>query len=261
MRTLEDTGHAETAIGILQRRLEQVPTELERWKPVALELVTAVDLIRGGGMANHYWQQVAARLVADHFREITTAILDAHASRDNTSSWFIEHESGVAGVLLSCVKRNPHVAWQVLHHYLWPPDKALLFGIGFPSTVMDLLPADDILEWIAEVRGENASQRAATIARLTNVQHLAGETLAARVIGQYGDEPTVADAFFSRYVSGSWWGPASSHWSDLVNALNDVAGCTAFPKLRAWASATAHTISEMAEQEKQREEEQELIMR
>ena len=261
LRTLGNTGHAETAIGILQRRLEQVPTELERWKPVALELVTAVDLIRGGGMANHYWQQVAARLVADHFREITTAILDAHASRDKTSSWFIEHESGVADVLLSCVKRNPHVAWQVLHHYLWPPDKALLFGIGFPTTVMDLLPADDILEWISEVRGENASQRAATIARLTNVQHLAGETLAARVIGQYGDEPTVADAFFSRYVSGSWWGPASSHWSDLVNELNDVAGCTEFPKLRAWASATAHTISEMAEQEKQREEEQELIMR
>ena len=56
-------------------------------------------------------------------------------------------------------------------------------------------------------------------------------------------------------------GPASSHWSDLVNALNDVAGRTAFPKLRAWASATAHTIGEMAQREKQQEEEQELIMR
>ena len=261
LRTLEGTGHAETAIGILQRRLERVPTELECWKPVALELVTAVDLIRGGGMANHYWQEVAALLIDDHFREIATAILDAHANRDETSSWFIEHESAVSEVLLSCVERNPRVVWQVLLDHLWPPEKALLFSIGFPSTVMDLLPVDDILEWFAEVRGKNASQRAATIARLTNVRHLADETLAARVIGQYGDDPTVADAFFSRYVSGSWWGPASSHWSDLVNALNDVAGRTAFPKLRAWASATAHTIGEMAQREKQQEEEQELIMR
>ena len=261
LRTMADTGHAGTAISILQRRMEQVPAERERWKPFALDLVKRVDLIRSGGMANHYWQGVATVLVDDHFGELSAAIFEAHASRDKTKSWFMEHEQSVVDVLLACVKRDSGRVWKHLQHYLAHPDKAYFFAIGFPSTVMDLLPVDEVLAWVAELPIEKVSERVIPLTRMSNVGNLADDTLAARLLGQYGDDPMVADSFFSSYVSGSWWGPASSHWNELAEALRGVADRTALAKLRDWASASARKISEMAEQDQQREQEQELLAR
>ena len=261
LRAMTDTGHADTAISVLQRRMEQAPAERERWQPFALELVTAVDLIRHGGMPSHYWQQVATVLVDDYFEEISTAIFEAHASRDKNASWFMDTESAVAEVLLSCVKRDPCRGWKKLRDHLASPDQAYLFAIGFPNEVMDLMPVDDVLAWIAEVPVERVFERVAPLARMTSLGTLTDAGLAARLIGEYGDDRMVAEVFFSRYVSGSWWGPASSHWSESARALEDVAKRTALSKLREWASATARKINEMAEQEQQREEEQELLMR
>ena len=261
LRAMADTGHADTAISVLQRRMEQAHAEQERWQPFALELVTAVDLIRRGGMPNHYWQQVATVLVGDYFEEISAAIFEAHASRDKNASWFIDTESAVAEVLLSCVEQDPSRVWKKLRDYLSSPGEAYMFAIGFPNKVMDLLPVDDILAWIAELPTDKAAERAAPLARMSNMDSLSDDTLAARLIGEYGDNQIVSEVFFSRYASGSWWGPASSHWSDRAQALKEVADRTTLSKLRDWASATARTISEMATQEKQREEEQELLIR
>ena len=261
LRTMADTGHADTAISVLQRRIEQFPAEQDRWTPFALDLVTTIELIRGGGMANHYWQGVATMLVDDCFEEISAAIFEAHARRDKTKSWFMEHEQSVVDVLLACVKRGPSLAWKHLQHYLAQPGEAYFFAIGFPSTVMDLLPADEVLAWVAELPIAKAAERVAPLARMSNVGNLADETLAARLLGEYGDDQVVADLFYSNYVSGSWWGPASSHWSELAEALQGVADRTALAKLRDWASASARKIGEMAEQEQQREQEQELLLR
>ena len=261
LRAMADTGHAETAISILQRRMKEAPAEHKRWQRFALELVTNVDLIRCGGTPNHYWQKVASALVADHFEEIATAIFQAHSSRKTTESWFIDTESAVTDVLLCCVKQDPRRAWENLRDYLLPASESFLFAIGFPSKVMDLLPVDDILAWIAELPVEMAAERVAPLARMSNLHTLTDGTLAARLIGEYGDNQVVSEVFFSHYVSGSWWGPASSHWGELAKALNDVADRTTFSKLRGWASATARKIGEMSEQEQEREEEQELLIR
>ena len=261
LRTMAGTGHADTAVSILQRRIEQVPAEQERWKPFALELVTDVDLVRGDGMTNHYWQGVATVLVDDYFEEISAAIFEAHAHRDQTKSWFMEHESAVVEVLLACAKRDSGRVWKHLQHYLAQPGEAYFFAIGFPSVVMDLLPVDEVLAWVAELPIANVAERVAPLARMSNVGNLADDRLAARLLGEYGDDPMVADSFFSNYVSGSWWGPASSHWNELAEALRGVADRTAFAKLRDWALVSARKISEMAEQEQRREQEHELLLR
>ena len=261
LRTMADSGHADTAISILQRRIEQVPAEQGRWKPFALDLVTTIELNHGGGMANHYWRRIATMLVDDCFEEIAAAILEAHARRDKTKSWFMEHEQSVVDVLLACAERGPSRVWKHLQHYLAQPGEAYSFAIGFPSAVMDLLPVDEILAWVAELPASKVEERVAPLVRMSNVGNLADDTLAARLIGEYGDDPAVADTFFSNYVSGSWWGPASSHWNELAAALHGVAERTALAKLRDWASASARRINEMAEQEQQREQEQELLLR
>lgn len=261
LRKMADTGHADTAISVLQRRIEQVPAEQGRWKPFALDLVTTIELIHGGGMAHHYWQRVATMLVDDYFEEIAAAILEAHGSRDKTKRWFMKREQSVVDVLLACVERDPSRVWKHVQRYLAQPDRAYFFAIGFPSAVMDLLPADEILAWVAELPASKVEERVAPLVRMNNLGNLADDTLAARLLGEYGDAPAVADSFFSNYVSGSWWGPASSHWSELAEALYGVAERTALAKLRDWASASARKISEMAEQEQQREQEQELLLR
>ena len=261
LRTMADTGHADTAISVLQGRIEQVPAERGRWKQFALDLVATIELIRGGGTANHYWQGVATMLVDDCFEEIAAAILEAHARRDKTKSWFMEHEQPVVDVLLACVERDSSRVWKHVQRYLAQPDRAYFFAIGFPSAVMDLMPVDEILAWVAELPASKVEERVAPLVRMSNLGNLADDTLAARLLGEYGDAPAVADSFFSNYVSGSWWGPASSHWSELAEALYGVAERTALAKLRDWASASARKISEMAEQEQQREQEQELLLR
>ena len=261
LRTMADAGHADTAISVLQHRIEQVPAEQERWTPFALDLVTNVDLIRGGGVANHHWKGVAKLLVDDCFEEISEAIFEAHIRRDKTKSWFMERQSAVVDVLLACAKRGPGQVWKRLQRYLALPGEAYRFAIGFPSAVMDLMPVDEVLAWVAELPIAKAAERVAPLIRVSNMSSLADDTLAARLLGKYGDDPVVADSFFSNYVSGSWWGPTSAHWSDLAEALTHVADRTAFAKLRDWASAAARKISGMAEQAQEKEQEQELLLR
>lgn len=261
LRAMVDTGHAETAISILHRRMELLSTEDERWRQFALELVTDVDLIRSRGATNHYWKEVASTLVPDHFEDISTAIFDAHAGRDKTVGWFLEHQSSVIEVLLACIDQDPMCVWNKLCNYLSSPQSTWFFVVGFPNIVMDRFPVDVVLAWIADSPTGIESERAALIARLTNMGRLTDDGLAARIIGEYGDREIVADAFVSRYVSGTWWGTASSHWGDLAQALKGAASRTRLSKLRDWASTAARTVGEMAEQEQHREEERELLIR
>ena len=78
---MSETGHRAAAIGILANRLKSNSLEAEHWKPFALELVTAADLIRSSQMTNYYWNEVAKTLVAEHAGEIAAAIVREQADR------------------------------------------------------------------------------------------------------------------------------------------------------------------------------------
>ncbi len=252
LRAMTDTGHRETGIGLLEDRMKSNPAEVERWKALALELVTSAELIRSGGMAAHYWNEVAGMLIADHAIEIAEAIIREQADR-KSGTWFADH-SGAAAVLHACAKQDPGGVWRVTQPYLSSPAGAYAFSIGFPRGVLERAPPDDVVTWIA---GEPL-ERAAMIARLTSKDMSTDETLAARVLADYGDDDGVANAFFSEYVSGSWTGPASSHWTKLAEALDAIASRTKLPKLRRWAADSARSLRRMAERDHQREEEEAL---
>ena len=260
LRVMMNSGHRETAIGIMKLRMEHAADEIDRWKPLALELVTDLDLIRCREMPNHYWQRVAGMLVADYAGEIAAAILRAHAKRVGSPSWFLRFQRGVVTVLLACVKRDPNNVWKTLRCYLWPLDKALRFVIGFPTELIERLPRDEILAWIAEPPSTQAAQRAAVLARLTDKHALTDHSLAARIIARYGSDEMVDDAFFSHYVSGSA-GRLSSLWQDLTHEFDGIAGRTRLPRMREWAHKSAAALREMIDQQRQHEEEMELQLR
>ena len=261
LRVLADTGHRETAIGILQDRIRRAGGVVGRWKPLALKLATDPHLIRYQGMASHYWQKVAELLAADHPHELAAAIFRAHAQRDLSERWFLKHQHAMMEVLNTCIERAPLEVWKALQPHLWPLEDALLFVIGFPSEVVDRLPADEIVAWVAEPPAAQAAQRAALVARLTNKNMLSDHSLAARIIAKYGGEEVVDGVLFGQQVSGAGAGLRSSRWDELSQRLEAVASSTKLPRMRAWARKSAASLRKMIESERQYEEERELLLR
>lgn len=252
LRAMIETGHRETAIGILEHRMKANPAESELWKPLALELVTSSDLIRSAHMANYYWREVANFVVADHAMDIAVSIFREQADRES-GAWFGEH-SEAANILFACVEQDPPGVWKALQPYLSSPIDAYVFSIGFPPGLLERLPADEIMAWIAE----RPEERATALVRLAGKDILTDETLASRIMGAYGDNEQVASAFLSAYVSGTWSGPSSRHWDHLADSLQEIAKRTAMPKLSNWAIESAHSFRRMAKHDRQREEEEDL---
>lgn len=252
LRAMADTGHRETAIGILEHRMKANSAEVERWKPLALELVTASEIIRAGHMASYHWKEVANTIVADHPGEIAAAIFREQADRE-PGTWFAEH-SEAAEVLLACVEQDPSGVWQAMQPHLSSPTDAYMFSIEFPRGVLERMPSDDVGAWIAE----QSEERAALAARLVSKNMSTDKTLASRLLGEYGDNERVANEFFSQYISGTSSGSLSAHWDQLAESLEAVAGRTSLPKLRRWSTDAARSLRRMAERDHQREEEEDL---
>jgi len=129
-----------------------------------------------------------------------------------------------------------------------------MFSIGFPREVLDRAPAAEVIEWIRE----DPERRAAVVAHMASKDLSSDETLTARIISEFGHIEVVSNSFFSNFISGSWTGPASGHWAELAASLTRVAQHTALPKLRRWAQGAASSLEKMAEQDRRREQEEEL---
>ena len=261
LQAMAETGHRETVVSVLQRRLESPTSDLSRWQSLAMELVLDLSLIRCREMPNHYWYKLATILVPDHPRAISAAIFWAHAKRDRSDPWMLRYEKEVVKVLHSCVDHAPGEVWQELRPHLWPLSEAMLFVIGFPTTVLERLPMQCVMEWIAESPGEQAVQRAALLASLTNKKSLDDETIAAHIIAQYGSDETVGDAFMSHHIAGTFAGPGSFHFRELADSFSRIAKHTVLPGLRSWADRSASVLRSMANQEQQEEEEHALLLR
>ena len=108
---------------------------------------------------------------------------------------------------------------------------------------------------------EQAPQRAALLARLTDKHRLTDESLPARIIATYGTYETVDEAFFSHVVSGGGAGRLSTRWEDLKHELQHVATHTNLPGLRRWAHKSVVALDQMVSQLRQHEEEEALHVR
>jgi hypothetical protein len=256
LKAMIQTGHHETAITMLINRINSNPNELDHWKPLCLELVKTPDLIRSRQIANFYWKGAVRRLLSEHARDIAAAILNQHQNRDLGSPWLIAH-SGAEEALLACVKQDPAGVWLAIQSHLTPPHNAEMFSIGFPSDILAKLPRDDITTWIAQ----QPDDRAPIIARLCGIDLSDDATLSSIILGEFGDNARVADAFFNRYISGPFWGSLSSRWNQLAQSLNEVAARTKRPKLARWSRKYADELTKMAEDFRRREEEEELNRR
>ncbi len=241
-----------TALAVLFHRLKLYPEEESFWESFAINLVTTPELIRSVQMTNFFWKGIADKIVKRYSREIARAIFHEQANRAR-ETWFVQH-SEAKGVLFKCVVTDPGGVWEELRPYLENHEVLSLFRIGFPTQVLDQIPVETILRWLEE----DSNNRATAIASMISVNLSSDKTLAAKIIGNHGDNKAVASTFYSAYLSGGWAGSVSEHWSRLAAELEAVAKRTSLPKLRFWAQNGVRSLESMSERERQREEEDKL---
>jgi hypothetical protein len=252
LRAMVDSGNEATALMILEHRIESLPGEHDRWLGLALELIAAPSVIRSGNITSYYWKELALRYVDERPDEIAAAIFRQQGDR-SAGTWFAKHTEAEQ-VLAACVDHSPELVWQLLEPQLSSKVGGYMFSIGFPRSVVERMPPDQVIAWV----DADPDDRASIVAKLVSTNFASDDTLASRIVGAYGDRDEVARAFFSEYVSGTWWGPASTHWEELATAIDEVATRTMLPKLKQWAAEAAHSLLQMAERDHQREEEDDL---
>ena len=250
----KERGHEDTAVCLLKRRIKAKPEEAETHSDLALELVLMPNLIKSSQMLNFYWKELAMPLVQSHACAIATAIFAAQADRQSGDEYWTVKYSEALPVLNACVEADPAGCWQELAGYLDSKESAVFFSIGFTKGLLDKVPVDNVLAWVAE----NPAERVKRLARLASKDLSSDELLTPRLLSEYADIEDVGNAFFSEFWSGSWSGPSSVHWDELAGTLEKVAGSTQLPKLRNWATDSARSFRNMAEEERKREEEEEL---
>jgi DNA polymerase III delta prime subunit len=252
LRAMAETGHRATAVEILSDRMKSGSDPNERWLPLALVLSTAPELIRSGYAVSYHWRAVAETLLGAHSEEVAAAIFREQADRES-GCWFAQH-GDAESVLLACAEHAPAGVWRAMVPYLSSPTIAYRFVIGFPVGVLERMPHSDVMAWVAE----DPEERAATLAKVASKDVSSDETIASRVLGEYGDNRRVASAFFSAFITGMWRGSHSAHWDELAEKLDAVVSRTALAKLRRWASDSSRSLRRMAEDDRQREEEEDL---
>lgn len=250
LAALSSRNHLRPAIAILQHRLQDHPTDLDALEHIALAVVTSSDVIRdGASMIDYYWKEVSLRLVAHHAHDIVVAIFREHSDRTK-DTWFAEY-STAKELLWKCVELHPAAVWEALKPHLSSPISGLHFVIGFPLGILDRLSVEDVTAWVADTPNE----RGPIIARLVNTDLATDKTLAAQLLGRFGDSDAMAEEFFAACVTGVWCGPASQHWAALATNLERVVQTTHLPKLRRWAADGARRLREMQERDAEREAE------
>jgi hypothetical protein len=253
LTTVADTGYEETAISVLYQRLKDHPDEIEKVDSLATRLATLPKLIRSNRnqMTNFYWENVALAIAPKHPFELASAVFATQAERETR---FMAEYSGAKNVIIKLVELDAGSVWRALAPHLTSRSDALLFVIGFPHDVVDRVPPQQVIDWIQE----EPEERSAIIAHLASKDFSTDETLASRILGQFGHSKRVADAFFSNFIGGVFGGAASAHWESLAVQLDAVSNRTHLPQLSRWAVNSAASLRNMAEQEKQREDEEQI---
>jgi hypothetical protein len=246
-------GHHVTAVTLVINRINSHPGELDHWKPLCLKFSTTPELIRSGQMAAFYWQGAVRRSLPEHARDIAAAIFEQHQNPKLNPTWLLSHTEAEK-VLRDCIGQDPIGVWSAIHPHLSSAPNAELFSIGLPNDILSLVPAEAIKSWIAE----QPEDRAPIVARLCGTDLSTDTTLSSIILGEFGDNDKVANAFFNKYISGVFWGPLSVRWDQRAQWLDEVALRTKRPKVARWASRYADVSRKTAEDLRRQEEEEEL---
>lgn len=236
-------------LALIEQRIEADATVLNELRPVALAVATDAQIIQSGHMTEYHWSRLASRIVGEQPKVIADAVFAAHAARGE-HHWFVVH-SLAAGVLGTAAAADPIGVWESLKPYLAAPSQAALFAVGFVEGLLNDLPHDAILDWVAEAPKWRGTLVAEMVAK-----NVSDNSIGAKVIERFGNIKSIGETFFRAHVSGAWSGSPSEHWEQLASQMRDVAKKTALPRMRRWARSAAADLDGMAARDRKREAEE-----
>jgi hypothetical protein len=209
------------------------------------------ELLRAEQHAAYYWKSLARRLAQEHAREIAETLFDSHG-RNPKMPWLLRY-SRALDVLDLCIKADPQGVWEELAQQFEKRRKAYIYTIGFPDDIIERLPREAVLSWVA-LRPE---ARAPLLARLIQRAFVEG-SLGVELLNRYGHLDAVSSAFFSAWISGSFAGALSEHWEELAETLERTAAKSLLPGIRKWSKDTIRELRKMAARDRKREEEERI---
>jgi hypothetical protein len=247
---LERTPLRPLVLQMLASRLHYRPEDRGQLMAVAAEVVADPKLIRDE--RGHCWAEIAILLIPTMARSIARTLFAAHRLGD---SWFLRHSPGSA-ILAQCVTHDPEGTWHELRSILENADDTALFAIGFPHGIVDQLPRAAVLEWASH----EVPSRPCLIARITTADYSRDDSLASQLANNYANDADVSSALFAECMSGMHMGSSADHWARKAFSLQQTASKTQLPGLRRWATQAAASFMEMAERDRVREAEKELLL-
>lgn len=250
LTALVESSHLYTAIGILMNRLKKKPSEIQYWDSVALKLVISPELITARfPMVGFYWKEVAFTIIHSHAEEIAEAIITQYGNKKPTA--WLHPDSEAAFILATCINEKPIESWNLLKPYLSSVD-AYHFTSAFPRGLIDCIPPEEILSWIAEKPEEHSK----IICEILTINLQEDDSIASLILTNYGDNEIIADSLISGYLPDSWNGPSSVHWDNMADMLKQVASQTKLPKMKQRALIHANRLLDRAVRSRKYEEEE-----
>lgn len=241
-----------STVTVLHERITLRAHEIDWWEELALGVVMNVGLIHDmHNYASFHWKEVVEKYLDKHASKIVGRIFEAHM---NQSKGYRAFDHYAEQIVKQALEIDSLGVWRELSAKLENPDMAYLFTLGFPDRIVDALPHDKIITWI----DRDPKIRAPLFARLVKLDFRSDETLASKILGQFGELETVRDSFGAAFSSGMWSGTWSGHWNALAASLELVAERTSFDKLRSWAIEKAADLRLQAERDSIRDEEDDL---
>ncbi len=208
-------------------------------------------------MLSHYWLQLSHALIKldpSGERIVLRNLID-----DMGKAGAISASLGPEGdrYLDELVSRNPVETWRMVSEYIKPPMDTRGFVItrwlrgdtGFtgrnPGPVRHI-PRDEVWSWI-EADPEARAAYVANMAPKDFTVEAWRESLIREILCRFGDSGKVQSAVFANFFTGSWSGPASSHYATEKEILAQLKSLETDPNALRWLNdAIAATENNLA---------------
>jgi hypothetical protein len=250
--TTSDTAASDCALEILESRLRGVPQDMDGLSGHLERVLNAPGFIEGRSakassatMTDYRWNEGANRLLQfDPARAARLAVRCIRHFGSNgsvTSGYFGEPLKFLDNVALV----QPDAVWGAIGLRLegkldtgsW---KLLQWLRGSNSsrrstkkTAVESIPADIVFSWI----DGNVEKRAWLLAEYCppHVSYPSQPpTIARLLLERYGSFPRVRDSLHSNFFTGSWSGPASSHYREKLRQVEAQLKAETHPNVRTW---------------------------
>ncbi len=219
---------------------------------------------RFDAMLSHYWQQLSHALIKldpSGERIVLRSLID-----DMGNAGAVTASLGPEGdrYLDELVSRNAVETWRIVSEYIKPPMDTRGFVItrwlrgdaGFSGRnpgPMRHIPREVVWSWI-EADPEARAAYVANMAPKDFTVEAWKESLIREILCRFGDSGKVQSAVFANFFTGSWSGPASSHYATEKEVLAQLKSGETDPNALRWLNAAIEATGKNLEAAKIEEE-------